>query len=305
MLQQTRVAAVIPYYERFLRRFPTVSSLAEAPESDLLAHWAGLGYYYRARNLQKAAQAMDSLRSFPATYDAILTLPGIGEYTAAAIASIAFNLPYAVLDGNVFRVLSRLFADPTDIASNPGRKHFQALASSLLDDQNPGAFNQAMMELGATVCLPKAPLCLTCPVSQHCSARSQNRATDFPVKIVNKRSIKMDRCLYWIERDGNILVWQRPAESRLMPGFWELPEPEHLPQVTPGPEIGVFKHGITIHDYRFRLISASPQHSTSTCVWQPLAWLESAPLSTVFRKALKLIHKQPLPARGKTAVSTV
>ena len=128
MLQQTRVTAVIPYFARFLARFPTVQVLAEAPEAELLAHWAGLGYYYRARNLQKAAQAIMEAGSFPQGHAAILALPGIGDYTAAAVASIAFDLPFAVLDGNVFRVLSRLFGDATDIASGAGKKHFAVLA---------------------------------------------------------------------------------------------------------------------------------------------------------------------------------
>ena len=164
MLQQTRVAAVIPYYERFLSRFPDLESLAGASETDLLAHWAGLGYYYRARNLQRAARNALEAGTFPADYDGIRHLPGIGEYTAAAVASIAFDLPYPVVDGNVYRVLSRVLNDRTNIASGPARKHFTVLAGAILDRTRPGDFNQAIMELGATVCLPRKPLCLICPV---------------------------------------------------------------------------------------------------------------------------------------------
>ncbi len=288
MLQQTRVAAVIPYFERFLARFPTVESLAQAPEPELLAHWAGLGYYYRARNLQKAAQAIVLAGEFPGTHEAILALPGIGDYTAAAVASIAFDLPFAVVDGNVLRVLSRLFDDPTNIASGSGKKHFSALANEVLDRNHPGQFNQAMMELGATICLPRAPQCLLCPVAAHCSARAGNRTAELPVKIVAKRSVKRERVLYWIERSGSVLVWQRRPDSRLMPGFWELPEAEQLPNAAPGVTLGTFKHGITIHDYRFQLVSAQVPADCRECVWKPLEELTDAPISTVFRKAIRV-----------------
>jgi A/G-specific adenine glycosylase len=288
MLQQTRVAAVIPYFERFLKRFPTVESLAQAPEADLLSYWAGLGYYYRARNLQKAAQTIVNLGKFPADHAAILALPGIGAYTAAAIASIAFNLPFAVLDGNVLRVLSRLYADSTNIASAAGRKHFTALADEVLDRRYPGQFNQAMMELGATICLPKNPQCLLCPVAVHCAASAQQRTADLPVKVVAKRSVKQERILYWIERSGALLVWQRPPGTRLMPGFWELPEVEQLPDVSPALTLGAFKHGITIYDYRFQLVLANPPADCRACIWMPLDELPQAPLSTVFRKAIQV-----------------
>ena len=303
MLQQTRVAAVIPYFERFLTRFPTVQSIAQAPESDLLAHWAGLGYYYRARNLQKAAQTIVLSGQFPSSHAAILALPGVGDYTAAAVASIAFGLPFAVLDGNVFRVLSRLFADSTNIASGVGKKHFSALANELLDSDKPGAFNQAMMELGATICLPKAPQCLLCPVSSHCAARAQNRTAEFPVKILDRKTVRKDRTVYWIEQSGSVLVWQRPPDSRLMPGFWELPEPEHLPEVQPGLPLGAFKHGITIHDYRFEIFSPAVPRDLGPCVWKPLTQLEHSPVSTIFRKARRVIQNRAAAPTVKAAAS--
>jgi len=304
MLQQTRVAAVIPYFEKFLARFPTVESLAGAPEADLLAHWAGLGYYYRARNLQKAAQAIVLAGAFPATYEALLTLPGIGEYTAAAISSIAFNLPHAVLDGNVFRVLSRLFADHTNIADANGKKHFAVLADRLLDRENPAAFNQAMMELGATLCLPKSPQCLLCPLAFCCQAREQNQVADLPVKIVDKKSVKVERTLFWIQRAGEVLAWQRPADSRLMPGFWELPEADQLPEAALGPLLGAFKHGITIYDYRFQLFSAAPPAHLGQCQWVSLSEIETLPLSTVFRKAIRSLGNENKMLRVKTAVAS-
>ena len=302
MLQQTRVAAVIPYFERFLKRFPTVDALANAPEPELLAQWAGLGYYYRARNLQKAAQAIVALGEFPSTHAGILALPGIGDYTAAAVASIAFDLPFAVLDGNVFRVLSRLFADGTDIASTAGKKRFASLASEVLDREQPGTFNQAMMELGATVCLPKGPQCLVCPVSEHCQARAGNRMGEFPVKVVEKKSVRVERVLYWIERDRQVLVWRRAADSRLMAGFWELPEASELADVVMGQELGLFRHGITVYDYRFKVVSAVVPESLGNCVWVGLDVLSGLPLSTIFRKALRVVDNRRTGLRVKSAV---
>jgi A/G-specific adenine glycosylase len=291
MLQQTRVAAVIPYYERFLERFPNFNVLAEAPESEPLAQWAGLGYYHRARNLQKAAQAIRAAGRFPETYVEIRALPGIGDYTAAAIASISFNLPHAVLDGNVFRVLSRVFDDDTNIASGTARKHFSELADSLLDRKRPGAFNQSMMELGATVCLPNNPQCLLCPVSGFCMARRNGRQDVLPVKIVPQKSVQETRILFWIEDEGNLLAWQRPMISRFMPGFWELPEREQLPQACAGAQIGSFRHGITFHNYRFEIVQAAVPAQLGPCEWVSLDALESMPVSTVLRKAKHVVTK--------------
>lgn len=290
MLQQTRVAAVIPYYERFLSRFPDVNSLATAPESDLLAHWAGLGYYYRARNLQKAAQRIRENGGFPCSFEGIRTLPGIGEYTAAAVASIAFDLPYPVVDGNVYRVLSRVLRDDTNIASSRARKHFTTLSDALLDRDHPGDFNQAVMELGATVCLPKKPLCLLCPVAALCKARTAGVQESLPVKIKARRSVEKTRILLWIEKEGKLLLWQRPPSARLMPGFWELPEPEHIPAAQIGTMFGHFQHGITIHNYRFEVHIASVQQPAEFCRWINLGDLSELPISTVLKKARKLVN---------------
>ena len=292
MLQQTRVAAVIPYYERFLARFPGFRTLADAPEPEVLACWAGLGYYYRARNLQIAARLMRELGRFPSTYEEIRRLPGIGDYTAAAVGSIGFDLPYAVVDGNVFRVLSRIFADSTNIAGSRGHKHFAALAGKLLDRSQPGAFNQAVMELGATVCLPKNPQCLLCPISTLCRALRSGRQNDLPVKIVRQKSVREERELFWIERDGKLLVWQRPAASRLMPGFWELPERDQLPQIAAGRKLGSFRHTITFHIYRFELIEAAPPPDIGRCRWVTLEDPMAIPASTVLKKAVRIVAKR-------------
>ncbi len=213
MLQQTRVAAVIPYYQRFLGRFPDFRALASASEPELLGHWAGLGYYYRARNMQQAARLMQDRGSFPATYQDIRDLPGVGDYTAAAISSIAFDLPHAALDGNVLRVLSRVLEERTNIASGPGRRRFAALAQRMLDSERPGAFNQAMMELGATVCLPKNPQCLLCPVAKFCRARASGMQNELPVKAVRTAMVQERRAVFWIERGGKRAALAETADG--------------------------------------------------------------------------------------------
>jgi len=289
MLQQTRVAAVIPYYHRFLARFPDFKSLAEAPEQELLACWSGLGYYQRARNLQKAARQMKQAGAFPDNYSAIRALPGIGDYTAAAISSISFHLPHAVLDGNVFRVLSRVFTDPANIASAAGKRHLSGIAETVLDKAQPGMFNQGMMELGATVCLPKNPQCVICPVSEWCRARQSGTQSDFPVKIVSRKSVQEKRILFWVERDGRILAWQRPPTSRLMPGFWELPEREQLPQADPVRKLGLFRHGITFHNYVFEVWAANVGNSVNGCEWIDVSKLNHLPASTVLKKAVRAV----------------
>ncbi len=285
MLQQTRVAAAIPYYERFLQRFPDATALAAASEGDLLAHWAGLGYYYRARNLQKAAQKMAEAGEFPPTHSAILALPGIGEYTAAAVASIAFDQPHAVVDGNVYRVLSRVLADSTNIAGSKARKHFAPLAQALLDPVSPGDYNQALMELGATVCLPKNPQCLVCPVANLCGARQTGRQSELPVKTKGRKTAEEVRVLFWVERHGSLLLWRRPANSRLMPGFWELPEREQLPTAEPSSILAEFCHGITFHNYRFQVAEMGVPVELGDCKWLNDQELASLPLSTIARKA--------------------
>jgi len=283
MLQQTRVAAAIPYFERFLARFPNYQALAQADEEEVLRHWAGLGYYYRARNMQKAAQVVCEMGGFPHDYGTILELPGVGDYTAAAVASIAFDLPHAVVDGNVARVISRLFA------SRAARKHIVELADKLLDWKHAGNFNQAMMELGATRCLPKNPQCLLCPVAKMCKARALGLQNEFPAPKTKARNVDIERALFWIERRGKLLAWQRPANARLMPGFWELPEAEHLPEAVAKMELGTFRHGITVHRYRITVWRAAAPRQLGDCHWLAKRELDQLPLSTIFRKAVKVV----------------
>jgi A/G-specific adenine glycosylase len=258
MLQQTRAVAVIPYYERFLLRFPTVDALAAAPEQDVLALWAGLGYYSRARNLRRAAHAIVAGGGFPRDYEAIRALPGVGDYTAAAVASMAFELPHAVLDGNVMRVVARVENDGSDIGSARTRERFRAVAQEWLDLAEPGQFNQALMELGATVCLPRNPLCLLCPLQERCGARAAGTVAQVPVKLRRVEPVRLAGTLLVIREGGRLLLRQRDAGSSRMAGFWDLPTPDDLPGIKPGPRLGEIRHTITNHHYTLEVRQAKP-----------------------------------------------
>jgi A/G-specific adenine glycosylase len=295
MLQQTRVAAVIPYYERFLTLFPDASALASAAEQELLAAWAGLGYYSRARNLQKAARAIVELRQFPADYGALRGLPGVGDYTAAAVASIAFGMPHAVVDGNVLRVLSRVAAERGDIKSQVVRSRLRALAETLLDPRRPGEFNQALMELGATVCVPKQPLCGHCPIRLQCQARLEGLENQLPLSGARPGTRRLERHLLAIEKRGRILLWQRPPDSRRMAGFWELPEREQVPGAEVTEAAGRFRHTI-VHTTYLVVVSRATQESLADGGGSDLQWvakrsLGDLPLSTTAKKALILLAK--------------
>src|SRR5580693_6095268 len=193
MLQQTRVAAVIPYYERFLACFPNVPALAEAPQEEVLRLWSGLGYYSRARNLQKAAQQIVALHGaeFPRGEEDVMALSGIGPYTGAAILSIAFGEKHAVLDGNVARVLARLGAVRGDLREARRWQSLQKTAGELLDPKSPGDWNQAMMELGAMICTPRAPQCLLCPVARFCRGRQLGDPEAFPEKRKKREAVQI------------------------------------------------------------------------------------------------------------------
>jgi A/G-specific adenine glycosylase len=289
MLQQTRAQAVIPYYQKFLSRFPTLEALAAASEEDVLAHWAGLGYYSRARNLRRAALTVVDAGGFPRDYDSIRVLPGIGDYTAAAIASIAFHLPHAVLDGNVLRVIARVENDPSDIASSRTRERFRAVAQQWLDPRDPGHFNQALMELGATVCLPRNPLCLLCPIAGRCRARAEGTVAQLPVKLRKTEPVRIEGALLAIVKEERVLLRQRAADASRMAGFWDLPAPEDLPKLKPGPLVGEVRHTITHHHYRLAVHRASaPRKTVPPFRWFAAAELRNIPLSTTARKALRL-----------------
>lgn len=288
MLQQTRAQAAIPYYERFLERFPAVESLAAAGEAEVLAVWSGLGYYERARNLRRAAQRIAAAGMFPRAYDEIRALPGVGDYTAAAIASIAFGLPHAVVDGNVLRVVARAENDAADIGSARTRERFRAVAQAWLDPSDPGMFNQALMELGATVCLPKNPLCLLCPVSTECRAFAEGTADQLPVKLRRAEPVKIESLLLVVRKNQRVLLRQRDAGARRMAGFWELPTPEDLPRARIGRRLGEFRHTITHHHFTFAVAQATAAPARAPFSWFEPKDLGKIPLSTTARKALHI-----------------
>ncbi len=281
MLQQTRVAAVIPYWEKFLARFPTAQSLAHAPETEVLTLWSGLGYYSRARNLQQAAKEIAAgSETFPTNYDSIRKLRGVGEYTAAAVASIAFSLPHAVVDGNVRRVVMRLFSSPeVDVQSE---------ADQLLYRRDPGRWNQALMELGALVCLPKQPLCNACPLKADCLARRAGTQFAIPPPRVRIAATRVKKTLLIIRRRQEVLLTLSPRVK----GFWELPEPDTagLDLVRIGKKLGMFRHAIMNCLYCFEIreatLAATGVPRGDRFRWWSLKKLEEIPLSTAARKAL-------------------
>lgn len=223
MLQQTRVETVIPYYRRFVERFPTVAHLAGADEAAVLAAWSGLGYYRRARNLLRAARVIVAAGGFPRRARGLQQLPGIGSYTAAAIASIAFGERTPVLDGNVIRVLARRLAAGDDPRRAAARRRLADAALELLAPDRPGDSNQALMELGATVCTPRRPACPACPLEADCVAARQGRAEDYPLARPAPRPAKVTGVVAVVRREERLLLFQRPADGGLLAGTWELP----------------------------------------------------------------------------------
>ena len=225
MLQQTRVAAVIGYFNRFMSTLPTVEDLACVTEDELLKLWQGLGYYNRVRNLQKAAKVLAEQYGgvMPADYDAIRALPGIGDYTAGAIASIAFGIPVPAVDGNVLRVIARILGDDQDIGLQSTKDAVREMLLTVIPREFPGQFNQALMELGATVCLPNgAPLCGQCPVREKCAACREGRTGELPVKGAKKARKLEERRVYLVFHRGKVALRKR-SDKGLLAGLWEFP----------------------------------------------------------------------------------
>ncbi len=224
MLQQTKVDSVMGYYQRFLDHFPTVNHLADADEKSVLRLWQGLGYYSRARNLHHAAKTIQQEYNgvFPNNYKAILALKGIGTYTAAAISAFAYNLPYAVLDGNVFRVLSRYYGIDTPIDTNKGKQLFQQVATDTMETATPEIYNQAIIEFGALQCTPKQPKCDTCPVNINCVALKEDTIFQLPVKE-KKLKIKNRYFYYIIIRDDNGIVLNQRTQKDIWQNMYEYP----------------------------------------------------------------------------------
>ncbi len=227
LLQQTQVAQVLPYFEKLLQTYPTIQHLAAADEDLLLSQWAGLGYYSRARNLLKAAKAIVHRfdGKFPSNYKDALSLPGIGPYTASAILSIAFNQPYAVVDGNIIRVITRLFNIQEDVRAKTTQKQIRSLATVLLPKDKPGLFNEAMMELGALICRPTTPLCDQCPLQAYCLAKRHNAMHRVPFKSPPAPKKKRYHFVFLLEHNGRLLTVQRP-HGGLLARMWEFPSVE-------------------------------------------------------------------------------
>jgi len=226
ILQQTRVSQGYDYYLSFVSRFPDVCSLASAPEDEVMRYWQGLGYYSRARNLHAAAKSMNG--TFPTTYEGVRALKGVGDYTAAAICSFAYDMPYAVVDGNVFRVLSRYFGIDTPIDSTTGKKLFTALAQDNLDESCPAEYNQAMMDFGALQCTPQSPACMYCPLAETCVAFRTGMAEELPVKQ-QKLSVKTRHFNYLWVKAGEYTYINKRTEKDIWQNLYELPlvESEH------------------------------------------------------------------------------
>ena len=227
ILQQTRIVQGMSYWERFMAQWPTVNDLAAATEDEVLKAWQGLGYYSRARNLHTAAQQVMELGGFPQTFKELKTLKGVGDYTAAAIASIAFGEPVAVVDGNVYRVLSRYYGIETPIDSTEGKKGFQALAQSLLPINEPADYNEAIMDFGATQCTPNSPHCSACPLCETCVAFREQRINELPVKSKKVKQRERHFTYLCIEYEGKIAIHQRGAGD-IWQGLWEFPQAEQL-----------------------------------------------------------------------------
>ncbi len=238
ILQQTRIAQGQAYWERFMARFPDVESLAAASEDEVLRLWEGLGYYSRGRNLLAAARQIAAAGAFPSTLEGIRALKGVGDYTAAAIGSIAFGLPAAVVDGNVYRVLSRYYGIDTPVGSTAAKKEFTALAQSLLPADRPGDFNQAMMDFGAIQCTPASPACLTCPLAATCVALREGRVESLPVRQ-RAAAVQTRQLVYvYLRCQGRTAIRRRGAGD-IWQGLWE-----PLTELLPGVETKLLRQGV-------------------------------------------------------------
>ncbi len=285
MLQQTTVAAVTPRFQRFVERWPTVEALAAARDEDVLSEWAGLGYYARARNLIACAREVAARGSFPTTEAELRTLPGIGDYTAAAIAAIAFGRRALVMDTNVERVVARLHG--IDVPVMECKPKLRALLDEVTPQERAGDFAQAMMDLGATICRPKAPDCGACPLQSDCMAFASGEPERFPAP--KRKALRPVRhgIAYWIERNGNIWLVRRPAKG-MLGGMAAIPGPEWgtEPQVA-GPIIGRVTHVFT--HFRLELAVVAATETEDEGWWEPLDRIGQAGLPTLYRRAAESV----------------
>jgi A/G-specific adenine glycosylase len=285
MLQQTQVATVIPYYERWLARFPDFETLAAASEHDVLSLWQGLGYYSRARNLHRAAQAVVAQHGgkIPADAAAIRALPGVGRYTAGAVASFAFDLPEPLVDANVARVLARLIDLREPIDTTRGQAALWTEAGRLVPKKRPGLFNAAIMELGALVCVPRNPQCLVCPIRPHCLGFAAGTAPNLPVKKPRKKRVDLVEHCGWIVRDGRILLeYQSGARWK---GMWKLPALPVAPKSRPlfSSEYPFTHHRVFLHVHE----SPAPAAPAENHEWHAFPELTALPLTAPHRRAIE------------------
>ncbi|MCI9866239.1 A/G-specific adenine glycosylase [Rhizobium skierniewicense] len=313
MLQQTTVQAVKPYFAKFLALWPRVEDLAAAPSDDVMAAWAGLGYYARARNLKKCAETVASEHGgvFPDTEEGLKKLPGIGDYTAAAVAAIAFNRQSAVLDGNVERVISRLFCIDAPL---PGSKPaMRAKVAQITPADRPGDFAQAMMDLGATICTPKRPACALCPYKDHCLALAQDEPERFPVKAAKKaKPVRLGAAFVAVNDRGEILL-RRRIETGLLGGMTEVPTTawtsridggtgtDHAPFAADWEAAGSITHVFTHFELRLSIyrakVTSAEMRLTNDGWWEPVTNLDAQALPTVMKKAIT----QAIPLAFDTA----
>ena len=286
MLQQTRVAVVLNYYQKFLQLFPDVNSLAGADIAAVLAAWSGLGYYRRARALHQAAREIVAEHGgvFPRDVDGLRALPGIGRYTAAAVASIAFDQPVAVVDGNVERVMRRMWDGGQDQGKKITGAELWQLADQLVSRRRPGDFNQAMMELGATVCLPGEPLCVSCPVYSSCATRGPS------ARRLRQPRRRVDVHYRLALRRDSVFVVRRSAKQSLMPDMWELPKLRAgHPTQRSVPGAFTLRHSITVTDFKVTITQGSAPRNVRGC-WVPMERLPTLPLTGLTRKILRQVH---------------
>ena len=292
MLQQTTVAAVIPRFERFVARWPTIEALATASDEEILSEWAGLGYYARARNLIACAREVARRGGFPGTAAELRLLPGIGDYTSAAIAAIAFGEAAAAVDTNVARVIARLNG-----LKQPSRTEVEALVRAMLPTGRAGDFTQAMMDLGATICRPKSPLCGKCPLQMDCAAYATGAPNAFPAPRAKRERPLKHGVAWWIERDGHVWLVRRPAKGMLggmaaLPGsdWTEATAEEHAQR------LGSVRHVFTHFALELQLVRRFEPVGEGW--WQPLDTLGQAGLPTLYRRAAEIALKESETARA-------
>ncbi len=305
MLQQTTVATVKAYYRKFLSLWPTVANLAAAPQEQVLKEWAGLGYYARARNLHKCARVVVDQHGghFPQTEEGLRALPGIGEYTAAAIAAIAFDVPAVVVDGNIERVVARLYRIEDQLPA--AKKPIKAATKIITPERRPGDFAQAMMDLGSGICTPRNPKCLLCPISGMCAAQAAGDMERFPVKAAKKQKPIRRAISFWLEHDGHLLLERRPDKGLLggMPGLFSTPweERDTFPEKTEwadhAPATSAWSVGNTIAKHTFTHFHLETKLATAKAqtrlnikggFWHPISDMEAVGLPTAFAKIVKL-----------------